>query len=151
MLLMTLCHAVMNFPLTQNILQTKDIAISFLQDYCLSVIEGKEIESVDSYKYLLLIANCASRNMQEQSVQAWQQHLFFVFFFSLQEIISFNVGEKRWPRFIRILFNMFWHFVSSAELTCWVCINQTEGKYSQERLSVGEGRGNGVTWCYHVL
>ena len=95
MLLMTLCHAVMNFPLTQNILQTKDIAISFLQDYCLSVIEGKEIESVDSYKYLLLIANCASRNMQEQSVQAWQQHLFFVFFFSLQEIISFNVGEKR--------------------------------------------------------
>lgn len=65
-----------------NILKTKDIAISF-RGLPPTVIEGKEIELVDSYKYLLLIANCASRNIPEQSVQALQRYLFF-----LQEMIS---------------------------------------------------------------
>lgn len=51
-----------------NILKTKDTAISF-RGLPPTVIEGKEIELVDSYKYLLLMANCASRNIPEQSVR----------------------------------------------------------------------------------
>lgn len=47
-----------------SILKTKDIAISF-RGLLPSVIEGEEIELVDSYKYLLLIGNYASRIIQE--------------------------------------------------------------------------------------
>lgn len=86
MLLMTLCGD--EFFFDSNILKTKDKAIGF-RGLPPTVIEGKEIELVDSYKYLL-IANYASRTIQEQSVPMLQQRSFF-----LQEMISFNVADKR--------------------------------------------------------
>lgn len=65
------------FYLDFNILKTKDTAISF-RGLPPTAIESKEIELVDIYKYLPLIANCASRNIQEQSVQTLQHSSFFL-------------------------------------------------------------------------
>ena len=55
-------------------------------------------------------------------------------------MIFFNAADKRWPCRIKVLFNMFWHFVAYAKLTCWVCMNHTEEKRNcQWRLTVQQG------------
>lgn len=96
---------------------------------------------VSSYKYVLLIANYAPRNIQRQSVQMLQQRSFFP-----QQMISFNVGDKRWPYFVRVFSICFDIFVLQDELALvWVCVNHIKERKKKRPAEVNWNKEKAVT------